>query len=963
MVEVRFRRLCAAAAFVLVCCGWLLASCTTPEFKFVDNANLPPHCGNQLPDEGESDLDCGGACMQCALGQRCNGVADCREGDCIDGTCQALTCKDEVQGESETDKDCGGGACKRCADGKGCIEGTDCQSGVCNDEICAAPSCGDRVANGSESDINCGGPDCAKCVAGQNCLVPSDCVGNECTAGKCVLSCALGRGNCDGDSSTDCETNLNTDKDHCGACGTACALEKATATCAGGMCRVESCNAPFADCDGNPTNGCEVNTNTNLDNCGACDAKPCPALNADAFCADAQCGFTCLDNFADCDGKPANGCERDVSRDISNCGGCGTVCTASAGKTAWCRKGQCGETTCAPGRGDCNGDPDDDAANGGCETDFKTSVDSCGACGSACVVPGGEPQCSSGMCSIKTCSPGFADCTGGYADGCETKTSTDLANCGACAKTCSTTNGSPVCVAGACQVKTCTGTFADCNGMGSDGCETNTATSSAHCGACTGSGVNCDAVFDNASGQCVNSVCTLKTCATGYSNCDTSVLNGCEANLQTDEVHCGACTTACSKAGATSNDCNSAKCTPTCSGTLLNCGVNPQNGCVIDGATDENNCGGCGKVCLNTNVDAAGNQCLAGKCNPSCANLFDDCDSKPENGCERSVAGDANNCGACGATCGTQNVVGTPTCGGGKCTSQCVAGWGSCGAAAAGCATPLGTLSNCSKCGEACTGTQLCSPGVGCVAHFDIGVVGTPISMKAGFESGMIPTSLSSAVPPTATNPNHTLTNSKASGRYRMVLVGVTATEPYKLTNPASIFAWYNNILMHPAIEVNTNEQGSYAGIFYLLDSELPANAGSYPVKVQFSFSAQNGSGAFTVSEFQNVQQTGSPPFVTTVASPSDANCGNPSARGVTLSFSQPGSFGYAVIAARAGTGAMASPGTVVETMNLIQNQPFPLAGLAGYVGPINGTSTPSWTVSNCPNSAAVGVVMKRVGD
>ena len=183
----------------------------------------------------------------------------------------------------------------------------------------------------------------------------------------------------------------------------------------------------------------------------------------------------------------------------------------------------------------------------------STAVEPVARCAAS---PGGEPQCSAGTCSIKTCSPGFADCTGGYADGCETKTSTDLANCGACGKACTTTNGSPVCVAGACQVKTCTGTFADCNGMGSDGCETNTATSSTHCGACTGSGVNCDAVFDNASGQCTNSVCTLKTCATGYSNCDTSVLNGCEANLQTDEVHCGACTTACSKAGATSNDCN-----------------------------------------------------------------------------------------------------------------------------------------------------------------------------------------------------------------------------------------------------------------------------------------------------------------------------------------------------------------------------------------------------------------------
>ncbi len=81
---------------------------------------------------------------------------------------------------------------------------------------------------------------------------------------------------------------------------------------------------------------------------------------------------------------------------------------------------------------------------------------------------------------------------------------------------------------------------------------------------------------------------------------------------------------------------------------------------------------------------------------------------------------------------------------------------------------------------------------------------------------------------------------------------------------------------MHAAIETKTNEAtGSYAGIFYLLDSELPASGGSYPVKVQFYTGTQNGTGAFTVSEFQNVQQTPSA-FVTTVASPSDTNCGNP---------------------------------------------------------------------------------------
>ena len=124
-----------------------------------------------------------------------------------------------------------------------------------------------------------------------------------------------------------------------------------------------------------------------------------------------------------------------------------------------------------------------------------------------------------------------------------------------------------------------------------------------------------------------------------------------------------------------------------------------------------------------------------------------------------------------------------------------------------------------------------------------------------------------------------------------------------------------------------------------------------------------SGTGAFTVSEFQNVQQTG--PFVTTTSnSSSDSNCsGNPATRAISLTFSQAGSFGYAVIGAGSFTTATATPGAVVETMNLLQSQPSPLTGVAGYAGPINGNSTLSWKVANCSNAAGVGVVLKRVGD
>jgi len=962
MVTVRLSRLFAAFAFAFACAGFFLVSCATPEFKFVDN-NQPSHCTNLQRDEGESDVDCGGACAPCSLTQLCNTSSDCRDSECIDGICQAASCSDGSQTESETDVDCGGGSCKGCPVGGGCSVGTDCVSGVCGETGCAAPTCGDRVPNGNESDIDCGGMDCSQCVAGQKCLIPSDCVGNECTAGVCALSCAAGTANCDGDSSNGCETNLRTDSDHCGDCETTCALDNATASCSAGVCRVESCVAPYGDCNGDPSDGCETNTTSSLSNCGVCDSKPCPTLNGSPYCSDSKCELTCDKNFADCDGEAGNGCEKDVSRDINNCGGCGKTCTASAGKTAWCRDGQCGETTCAAGRGDCNGDPDDDPANNGCETDLKTDVDSCGTCGNICGVANGTAQCAAGVCSIKSCASGFDDCTGGYADGCETKTTTDLTNCGACGRTCTAANGTPACVSGGCQVKTCTGTYADCNGSATDGCETNTATSQTHCGACTGDSVNCDTLFPHSGGQCTNSVCTLKpsSCATDYANCNSVPSDGCESNLKTDVNHCGACPTACSTTGTNSTSCAAGVCSPQCKGALLSCS-NPQNGCTIDGATDENNCGGCSKVCLNTSaahVDSSGNQCLSGKCNPSCANLYDDCDNNPNNGCEKSVATDLANCGACNVSCGSTNTTASPTCSSGSCNFQCQAGWAACGAPSAGCATQLGTLSNCTECGDACTGAmpQFCT-AAGCSGHLDIGVMGTPVSVKASFQSSTVP----------KLSVTHTLTNSKAAGRYRLVLVGVSASEPYHLSTKTVTYANAVQPVMHLAVEAKTTgTPASYVAIYYLQDDELPLNAGSNTVTVQLSDSGQNGSGAFTVSEFQNVRQTpGAPtpfPFVITSGSPNGASCGNPSVRSVALNFSQAGSFGYAVLGARQGSSATAVAGTVTETMNLLQPEPGPMMGLAGYVGPINGNSTLSWNVSNCSNSAGVGVVLKRIGD
>jgi hypothetical protein len=83
------------------------------------------------------------------------------------------------------------------------------------------------------------------------------------------------------------------------------------------------------------------------------------------------------------------------------------------------------------------------------------------------------------------CSPGFAFCPANGPRDCNTQVATDDHNCGACGSTCfgANTTAAPVCRDGRC-VMACAAGFADCNGAGSDGCETDLGTDGHNCGAC-----------------------------------------------------------------------------------------------------------------------------------------------------------------------------------------------------------------------------------------------------------------------------------------------------------------------------------------------------------------------------------------------------------------------------------------------------------------------------------------------
>ncbi len=153
------------------------------------NATLPPkprHCTNGQLDlpEGESDVDCGGPCDDCALGKGCNAKTDCVSDHCSDGICAANPCMNGVKDAYETDVDCGG-PCAACSEGKECAANGDCASRYCENRRCVVISCTDGVKNGYESDVDCGGS-CPACGLGRSCAEGKDCSSRYCDGGICT---------------------------------------------------------------------------------------------------------------------------------------------------------------------------------------------------------------------------------------------------------------------------------------------------------------------------------------------------------------------------------------------------------------------------------------------------------------------------------------------------------------------------------------------------------------------------------------------------------------------------------------------------------------------------------------------------------------------------------------------------------------------------------------------------------
>lgn len=354
-------------------------------------------------------------------------------------------------------------------------------------------------------------------------------------------------------------------------------------------CPSMQCPQGYGTCKGSRF-ACDVNMQTNINNCGECGfACPPPTYTDNGLdlnvysCAEGRCVLGCgaLSGFADCNGVVDDGCETSL-RTNDNCGGCGVKCS----------------------------DP-----NKPCVNIPGTHQYMCG--------------CPSGMSACETTDP----------DGNTILKCVDLTNddshCGACGNECDPAVGEgPLlpntkfgCLASKCGRLKCVGGilnyWGDCDndiyipGQGyrvnpdSNGCEINAMVDD-HCMACGQKAPDGQFCFLEIQGMVPIPVIG---CAPGQTFCGSPADEasglppvGVCVDLSSDPANCGACNRVCP--GGINAVCDFGACSITCSQGTADCNGDPADGCETNTNSNPNHCGSCGAVC-----DVwAGQACVQGQC-------------------------------------------------------------------------------------------------------------------------------------------------------------------------------------------------------------------------------------------------------------------------------------------------------------------------------------------------------------
>lgn len=765
------------------------------------------------PDVTTSDAeDCD------TLGCGCDTGADCRSGYCVNSPTAGRVCADFCVDDCPSDgyecrllENSAGDAVTLCVPVgnsycRECDVDTDCGSlnDLCLDQAegrFCAPSCDPETAP-CPADASCTAvvvgeatyrvcvPDSAQCTPcidedndgrgdGSQCIAP-DCDDNDPGTYLGAPEACDGRDN-DCDRDIDEGFDFTSDADHCGGCGIACDGANAESACVDSACAIAACDEGYVDCDGDASNGCEVDAG-DADACEACD----PTVTVGGTCGTCDSGTWACDGVAGlCEGdrgpeglNACGGCAALEAEPDAECGACAALWTCNddgeavacvADETDSDSDGVCDVDDICEGFDDAL-DADGDGTPDGCELECPEGF--YGAdCSSTCTCDNGT--CDDGLSGTGacTCDAGF---TGDACDSCEdgrygadcdqtcdcgTGTCDDgIAGTGLC--TCpdgafgADCSGTCECVSGTCDEGAAgTGVCACDDGFTGDACDVcedgrygADCSNICDCGAGScddgldGTGVcdcpdgtygaDCTSVCDCGTGACDDGAAGTGACICQPDTygADCSGVCACENGVCDDGVSgTGACTCSSGYDGARCDVCEDGRYGSTCASTC-NCGP----GTCDDGLTGTGTCdcpaGRYGADCSGTCNCAAGScddgasgtgtcDCPAGRYGPTCASTCD-CGA---GSCDDGATGS----GACTCPAGTYGAdcSGTCDCGAGTCDDG-VSGSGSC-------TCPTGFIGDsCEQCedgryGPNCLSCPRCGTGIEC----DDGIDGSGVCL------------------------------------------------------------------------------------------------------------------------------------------------------------------------------------------------------------------------------------------
>jgi MYXO-CTERM domain-containing protein len=306
----------------------------------------------------------------CDDGDRCNGIATCQTGNCVNGT--AVSCSSAPGDCFEPAGTCNPatGACSYppkapdavCNDGQRCTTPDTCDgNGVCNGStvVCGtrSPTCVDANTSRAYSGGACQSSDgiCAytetdtSCAAGCN-QTTGLCNNDPCanvTCNSAPSQCHLSTGQCSGGNCSYSLKPTGADCDDGDAC-TATDECSAAGECAG---TPRVCNTP------EPARCLDTDTSRSFNPAGVCEAGECKYATIDA-----ECPMGCNSTTGLCNGDPCIGknCDQPPSQCHLNIGSCANGTCSYERKTAGATcddQNACTERDNCSAGGQCAGEP------------------------------------------------------------------------------------------------------------------------------------------------------------------------------------------------------------------------------------------------------------------------------------------------------------------------------------------------------------------------------------------------------------------------------------------------------------------------------------------------------------------------------------------------------------------------------------------------------------------------------